>query len=267
MARAARKPFLDLMDGGDAVHQRSGAFCHRAAAGRHPVGLLARDIALELSDVTALGGSNMVAYTTHERHRCRSLLEELIAPIARGQAKNWASLLLAHFRNLPTLLAADSRAVRKIIPDERLPRFLSAIDETLRHSLQINMSAEPLLETSDALINYLSLTMAHRATETVRILFLNSANRLISDEEFASGTVSSVFLHARDVLKRALEIDSTALIVVHNHPSGNPQPSQQDIIITRQFANAARLLDITLHDHIVIASEGWCSMRKLGVME
>ncbi len=108
--------------------------------------------------------------------------------------------------------------------------------------------------------------MAHSAVESFRVLFLDRKNALIADEEIARGTVDHVPVYPREVVKRALAHDASALILVHNHPSGDPTPSDADIAMTRQVAEAAASLSITLHDHIIVGADGERSFRADGLL-
>ena len=108
--------------------------------------------------------------------------------------------------------------------------------------------------------------MQHDAVERVRILFLDSKNRLITDEVHTSGTVNHTSVYPREVARRALIHNATAVILAHNHPSGDPQPSQNDISMTRTLVEALRPLDIVVHDHLVIGRNGHASFRSLGLI-
>jgi DNA repair protein RadC len=108
--------------------------------------------------------------------------------------------------------------------------------------------------------------MAWTADEQFRVLYLNSRNRLLRDEIVATGTPNEVTVHPRAIVKRALEVSATALILVHNHPSGSPDPSQSDIQTTARIVRAAKTLDIVVHDHIIVARSGWRSFRQSGLL-
>lgn len=110
-------------------------------------------------------------------------------------------------------------------------------------------------------IEYLIVAMARLPVEEVRVLFLDSKNRLISDEVVSRGTISEAPIYPREILKRALALDATALILAHNHPSGDPNPSEGDIDATRRLLKAGKELGLTVHDHIIVGSEGWISLR------
>jgi DNA repair protein RadC len=125
---------------------------------------------------------------------------------------------------------------------------------------------QPVLSSWDTLLDYCHTAMAHRETEQFRILFLDRKNVLIADEEQARGTVDHVPVYPREVVKRALELNASALILVHNHPSGDPTPSQADITITHQIKDAAEVLGLVLHDHLIIGKSREVSFRALGYL-
>ncbi len=108
--------------------------------------------------------------------------------------------------------------------------------------------------------------MAHLNHERVRALYLDTRNRLIADEVLSEGSLDEAAIHPREVVKKALDLGSAALIMVHNHPSGSPEPSRADIQITNRIAEAGRLLGITLHDHVIIGKEGHVSLRAKGLV-
>jgi DNA repair protein RadC len=117
-----------------------------------------------------------------------------------------------------------------------------------------------------ALIDYCHTIMAHRDTEQFRVLYLDTKNTLIADESQAQGTIDHVPVYPREVVKRALDLNATAIILVHNHPSGDPTPSQADIDMTNQIADAANALQITLHDHLIIGKSQEFSFKAQGFL-
>ncbi|MGE0224300.1 MAG: DNA repair protein RadC [Acetobacteraceae bacterium] len=120
---------------------------------------------------------------------------------------------------------------------------------------------QPLLSSWDQLMTYLTAALAHETVEQVRVLFLDNRNRLLADEILGHGTINHAPVYPREVVKRALERNAAALILVHNHPSGDPTPSRGDIAMTREVKRAAEALGLVLHDHIVIGGERWVSFR------
>lgn len=140
------------------------------------------------------------------------------------------------------------------------------VREVMLHVLREEALKAPILGTSEALIDYLFADMAHLPAERLRVLFLNAKNRLLRDELVCEGSVNEAPIYPREIMRRALEVGATALILAHNHPSGDAQPSEGDIAATRRVAEAARALDIRIHDHVILARSGWSSLRTLGLI-
>jgi len=175
--------------------------------------------------------------------------------------------LLDEFGALPAILAADEAHLHACLPDDtRVAGFLVAVRRAMLHSLRTELGRTPILSTSEALTDYLFAAMAYEAVEHLRVLFLNSSNRLLRDEVVSRGTVNQAPLYPREILKRSLELGATALIIVHNHPSGDPSPCQADVKATAHFVAAARALDIAVHDHLIVARTGWRSLRAEGLI-
>jgi DNA repair protein RadC len=128
------------------------------------------------------------------------------------------------------------------------------------------MSGRKIADTR-SVIDYLFFDMAHLPTERLRVLFLNAGNRLLDDETVADGSVSETPIYPREIVRRALEIGATGLILAHNHPSGDPRPSPGDVEATRRVAAAAQPLEIHIHDHVIVARSGWTSFRALGLLQ
>jgi DNA repair protein RadC len=142
-------------------------------------------------------------------------------------------------------------------------RIVAAAAERLARA---RVMQRQVISSWDAVIDYCRTAMAHRSVEQFRILFLDRKNVLIADEEQARGTVDHVPVYPREVVKRALELDASALILVHNHPSGDPTPSQSDIAMTEQIVAAAGVFGITIHDHLVIGRSRETSFRASGLL-
>lgn len=166
------------------------------------------------------------------------------------------------------MLGAGADALTRCLGDgaDGTAAFLGAVRGALSEALKREACEGPLLPTSAALIDYLHVRMAWRCDEEFRVLYLNSRNLLLRDEAVASGTPNAVSVHPRTIVKRALELGATALILVHNHPSGSVDPSQSDIQTTARIVRAARTLDIVVHDHIIVARNGWRSFRQSGLL-
>lgn len=131
----------------------------------------------------------------------------------------------------------------------------------------MKLASRPVITTSQQLLDYLQMDMTNLMNERFRVLFLTSQNELIADDLVWEGTVGEAPAYPREIVKRALEVGATGIILVHNHPSGNHEPSKGDIEATRRIAEAALVLGICLHDHIVISRAGWTSFRKLRLLE
>jgi DNA repair protein RadC len=128
------------------------------------------------------------------------------------------------------------------------------------------VAEKPVLASWQALLDYLRADMAFLTVERVRVLHLNSRNMLIRDEHMGDGSIDQAAIYTREVIRRAIDLGSAALILVHNHPSGSPEPSRQDIEITRQIAEAGKRLNIAVHDHIIIGTQGHSSLRAKGLI-
>ena len=143
---------------------------------------------------------------------------------------------------------------------------LRAIREAMRHALHAELVDGQSISTTRELAAYLRLEMGFEPSEQVRVLFLDVGNRLISDELLFRGTVDAAPLYARPIAHRALDLGAAALILVHNHPSGEPEPSRGDVDATRALGRALAPLDILLHDHVIVARRGWTSLRQRGLL-
>jgi DNA repair protein RadC len=196
------------------------------------------------------------------------LVEYLLAlAIPRRDTKPLARRLLAEFGSFGALLAADGEALaRQGGLSEGAVAAIKIAEASALRLLRSKVVAAPVLSSWQALLDYLHADMAHRTTERVRVLHLNSGNMLIRDELASEGSIDQAAVYVREVIRRALDLGSAALILVHNHPSGDPSPSRQDIALTRDIAEAGRHLGITIHDHVIIGAKGHSSFRALGLL-
>ncbi|TZG25144.1 RadC family protein [Sphingomonas montanisoli] len=195
------------------------------------------------------------------------LVEYLLAlAIPRRDTKPMARKLLAEFGGLGGLLSADPESLARADLSEGVVAALKIAEASALRLLRTKITDRPMLSSWQALADYLHADMAHRAIERVRVLHLNSKNMLIRDELISEGSVDQAAVHVREVIKRALELSSSALILVHNHPSGDPQPSRQDIALTKEIAQAGKPLGIAVHDHIIVGTSGQTSLRAQGLI-
>ncbi len=184
--------------------------------------------------------------------------------IPRVDTKPMAKRLIAEFGGFGRLLAADAEAIQRV--GGLTPAAAAAIKIVQAASLRLlekNISQRPVLASWQALMDYLRADMAHEPIERVRVLFLNTKNMLIANEKMWDGSVDESAVHIREIMKRALQLEATAVIIVHNHPSGDPSPSQQDIRLTRDLVEAGRHLKVTVHDHVIIGANGHSSLRAM----
>jgi DNA repair protein RadC len=123
-----------------------------------------------------------------------------------------------------------------------------------------------IIRTPQAVVHQLVQEMAHLSRETFRVLFLDTRNRLLADETLWEGTINHVQIYPREVVRRAIDIGATALIAVHNHPHGNPVPSRNDVTITNRLGQACSIIEVKLHDHLIVGKEGWFSMAAAGLL-
>ncbi|HEY0622646.1 RadC family protein [Sphingomonas sp.] len=196
------------------------------------------------------------------------LVEYLLAlAIPRRDTKPLAKALLHEFGGIAGLLTADAEAIARVpgMGETSVAALKIAHAAALR-LLRGEVAARPVLANWQALLDYLRADMAHHAIERVRVLHMNSRNMLIRDELMQEGSVDEAPVYVREVIRRAIDLGSAAIILVHNHPSGDPAPSRADIELTRNVVEAGKRLGIAVHDHIIIGTEGHSSLRSMGLM-
>lgn len=236
----------------------------------------------EVQAIAPLPKGKVPSYIADHRARLRSRFLEggaqalpdyelleliLFRAIPRKDVKPLAHLLIETFGDFNRVLSA---------PRPRLAEITGVGDAVITELKIVEAGAHRLargrvlqshaLSSWEALLTYCHTVMAHRETEQFRILFLDRKNILIADEEQARGTVDHVPVYPREVVKRALELNASAIILVHNHPSGDPSPSDSDISMTDQINRAAEALGITLHDHLIIGKSREISFRSEGLL-
>ena len=195
------------------------------------------------------------------------LIEYLLTlAIPRRDTKAQAKLLIARFGGVGPLLAADADALRREGLSEGVIGALKIAEATALRLLETRIEGRPILSSWDALGDYLTAAMAHSPVEEVRVLFLNAKNLLLANEALWRGSVDEASVHVREVIARAIALGATAIIIVHNHPSGDPSPSSQDIRLTKDLIEAGRHMRITVHDHVIVGSQGRTSMKALGLI-
>lgn len=189
----------------------------------------------------------------------------LFAAIPRRDVKPLAKQLLANFGSFADVLAAPQEKLSEFLGESAIVQLKIVEAAALRLS-RTRLLGKPALSSWSALLDYCSAAMARSEREEFRVLFLDRKNVLIADEVQSQGTVDHAPVYPREIMKRALTLNASALILVHNHPSGDPTPSRADIEMTREIVEAARALHIAVHDHLVIGRGGTASFKALGLL-
>jgi len=236
----------------------------------------------EVQTVPVLPAGQRPSYIADHRKRLRSrflsggaaalpdyeLLElVLFRAIPRMDVKPLTHNLLKAFGDFNRVIAAPPERLAEVKGvGEAVICELKIVEAAAQRLARSRVMQRPVVSSWDSLIDYCHTAMAHRDTEQFRVLFLDRKNVLIADEAQASGTVDHVPVYPREVVKRALELNASALILVHNHPSGDPTPSPEDITMTTRIEAAAQALGLTLHDHLIIGKSTELSFRAEGLL-
>ncbi|WP_308815398.1 DNA repair protein RadC [Sphingomonas sp. GV3] len=196
------------------------------------------------------------------------LIEYLLAlAIPRRDTKPLAKALLREFGGIGGLLTADAEAIARVPGmGETSAAAIKIAHAAALRLLQADVTERPVLGNWQALLDYLRADMAHHTIERFRVLHLNTRNMLIRDEVMSEGSIDETAVYVRQVIRRAIDFGSAAVILVHNHPSGDPSPSRADIEITRAIADAGKRLHIAVHDHLIIGLHGHVSLRAQGLI-
>ena len=193
------------------------------------------------------------------------LVEYLLAlAIPRRDTKDQAKKLIAQFGGIGPLLAADAETLKREGLSEGVVAALKIAEATALRLLETRMEGRPVLSSWESLQDYLRAAMAHSTVEEVRILFLNAKNMLVANEAMWRGSVDEASMHVREVMKRAMAHGATTIIIVHNHPSGDP--SQADVKLTRELVEAGRHMKVAVHDHVIVGAQGQSSLRAMGLI-
>jgi DNA repair protein RadC len=197
------------------------------------------------------------------------LLEMLLSfAIPRRDTKALAKTLIDRFGSYAGVLAASWKGLLYV---EGLGPVavcqIKLVDASVTRKTRPPALKRPILDEWDKLIEYLNVILAREKVEHFRVLFLDTRNRLISDEELAKGTVNGAFVYTREVVNRALELHATGIVLVHNHPSGDPEPSPEDIKVTLDLQKAGAIFSVILHDHIIIGDGRYVSFRERGLLK
>ncbi len=191
----------------------------------------------------------------------------LFLALPRRDTKPIARSLLSRFGSFANAIAAPLAELRGVDGmGDAGSAALKTVQAAALRLMRSELQERPILSNWDALLGYLNAQLARERVEQFRILFLDGKNRLLADEAQARGTVNHTPVYPREVAKRALELHATALILVHNHPSGDPQPSTLDLQTTTSIKRALMTVDVVLHDHIIVGNGTWRSLRQEGLI-
>lgn len=191
----------------------------------------------------------------------------LFNALPRVDTKPLAKRLLARFGSFAEVMAAPPERLREVEgAGEAVALQLGMIATAAQRIVRGEVGQRPVLSSWSAVIDYCHTTMAFAEKEQFRILFLDKRNQLIADEVQQTGTVDHTPVYPREVVKRALEVSATAMILVHNHPSGDPTPSRADIDMTQTIIDVAKPLGLTVHDHVIVGRNGHASLRGLSLI-
>jgi DNA repair protein RadC len=191
----------------------------------------------------------------------------LFLALPRRDTKPIARALMTRFGSFAAAIAAPLQELRGTEGlGEAGVAALKAVQAAALRLVRAEVMNRPVLDNWDRLMEYLNAVLARERVEQFRVLFLDARNRLVADEAQARGTVNHTPVYPREVVKRALELQATGLILVHNHPSGDPTPSSADIQMTQEVKRAAEALSLVLHDHLVIGNGRWLSFRDAGLL-
>jgi len=196
------------------------------------------------------------------------VLELLLASvIPRKDTKPLAKALIAEFKTFADVLAAPVQALESFAGvSAATAAYLKVVEHAATRMARLQVIDRPVLSKWDQLLDYCTISMGRLPSEQFRLLFLDRKNTLIADELQSQGTVDHTPLYPREVVKRALELNASAIIMVHNHPSGDPTPSKADIEMTRQVMKALSGVGIVVHDHLVIGRKGHVSFKSQGLI-
>lgn len=191
----------------------------------------------------------------------------LFQAVPRRDTKPLAKALLAKFGSFSEVLGASEERLREV-PEvgDAVSLHLKIVQAAAQRFARDPIVERPLLDSTKSVVDYCKAAMAYETIEQFRILFLNKRNELIADEVQQTGTVDHTPVYPREVVKRALQLSATAIIMVHNHPSGDATPSNADIQMTKQVVDIAKPLGIVVHDHLVVGRKNHASLRGLGLM-
>ncbi len=248
-------------------HRAGGAYGEIHGRNYRPEGLFRNAIRNFLPGADNVGDRNLLSSAQIDNLRDRSVLAQLIESVAPEKASILSDALLTEFGSIGRILSETEESLQRVVgAQSAVINLLIATEKLIIAQFQNELPKKLISSTDEKLIRYLQASMGSLATETMRIFFLDTANHLIKDQIFGHGSPSKVIVQPRSILKRALELNASALIMVHNHPGGNVKPSKSDVNFTMRIKILCQELEIKLHDHIVITGSSWSSFRKMKLL-
>jgi DNA repair protein RadC len=191
----------------------------------------------------------------------------LFGVLARGDTKALAKALLARFRSLPGVLGAPLADLMTVAGvKEAVAVHLKAVHGVMVAATRDQARADTVLASWSSVLGYLKVRLGEHPREEFRVLFLDKRHRLIGDERMGDGTLDQAPVYPREIARRALEMKASSVILAHNHPSGDPSPSAQDLAITREIIQALKPLEVGVLDHVIVGREGSRSLKSLGLI-
>ncbi|WP_082788323.1 JAB domain-containing protein [Sphingorhabdus sp. M41] len=262
-----RKSILAVMRSFTPDNRSSGPRHEIARHDDSPKSLYDHANSLFLSIIGSADDGHILPSETTENHRDRQVLAQLIEIVEPDQAGRISRELLEEFGSIGRMLAESEAALNRVLGNnEPVLKLLKATEKFMLANLRNELPRKLISATDQRLVKYLQARMGSRTNEIMRILFLDSSHHLLSDQEFGDGSPQRIYVRPRSILKRALELDASGIILAHNHPGGSVTPSKSDIEFTRSIHALCLELEICLHDHIIITRDRWASFRKLKII-
>lgn len=198
----------------------------------------------------------------------RSRLASFLSATRSEDAIELATTLLQRRGNIAAVLASDATTLSTLIPHApEAIRLIRSARKLMLASQMTELKEGPVFNSAELLLDYLRARLAHERREVLRVLYLDAKLALLTDEIAGIGSIRQAPAYPREIIRRALEVGAAAIIPVHNHPSGDPSPSQDDIDLTHRLAAITRQLDLEMPDHLIVTQSGWTSLRTLGLLE
>jgi DNA repair protein RadC len=185
----------------------------------------------------------------------------------RGDVRPLAKQLMNHYKNFADVIAADTNELTNFagLGESSIVALKTVAESAIRLTRERIMD-QPVLASWRLVLDYCRARLSHKKTEELRVLYLDRKNKLMTDELHQQGTVDHTQIYPREVIKRALDLHASSLILVHNHPSGDPAPSSADIAMTKELVTIAESMGLSIHDHLIIGKAGHTSFKSLGLL-